>query len=126
MLPYIIAAGVGYLINEIIHSDDNKKKNDKKTDDFFVFIRTDNFGKATLNFYSYEEAKNMFDKISKSGKIKYQDLLDNSEFEKKHYDDGVSKGWTKEEHGLNSPLDISSVSEISFGKGDNTFEEKEF
>jgi hypothetical protein len=126
MLPYIIAAGVGYLINELVHSEEKPKKDEKKFDDFFVFVRSDDFGKASLVFYSFEDAKAMYDKIAKSGKVKYRDFLDNSEFEKKHYDEGIAKGWTKDEHGLNNPSDTSLVSEIAFGKGDDEFQRKEF
>lgn len=93
---------------------------------YWVFVRSDDFGKANLNFYSYEEAKTIYDKIKKSGKVKYQDIIDNSDFEREFYEKGVEEGWTKEGQGHNSPADISSVSEISFGKGEEVFEEKQF
>lgn len=124
MLPILIALGVGYLIDELTSSE--KEKPTQKVEGYFVFVRSDETGKSNLIFDTYDEARNMFYKIKKSGKVKYKDILDNSEFEKKHYDSMIEKGWTKEGEGVNSPDEEIIVTELSWGKGEEEFETKEF
>ena len=85
MLPYIIAAGVGYLINEIVRSDDTKESETNEKD-FWVFVRSDDFGKSTLEFSEYESAKKFYDKFSSNKKVSYQDIIDYDETERKFYD----------------------------------------
>lgn len=123
MIPYILAAIGGWLIGS---SSKNEDSNIANTDDkYTVFLRTDEGGKSSMIFSSFKEANDIFDSVKKSGKIKYQTILENSPSEEKLYKDGLEKGYTKND-GLSSPEDTLSVQEVVFRKGNDVFEEKEF
>lgn len=129
MIPFIIGAVVGSVVTYFIEEDKiaaDKKKQSNTFKDFFIIVTSEQtFDKATLTFYSYEEAKQMYDKIVKSKKIKYQDIIDNSEFEKTHHEEALAKGYKKEDGVLN-PAESYDVESVTFGKGDDEFETKEF
>lgn len=125
MLPYIIAVGVGYMINELVHSN-RPKEASKSTNDFWVFVRSDDFGKSTLSFYEYEGAKKIYDKFVSNKKVRYKDIVDFDASERKLYDQWKSEGNIGKE-GYPSGLSAESkIQEVAFGQGDNQFEIKEF
>ncbi len=123
-IPYIIGAIFGGIIVKLFGSG---KKEERDFNEFYVYIRGGAFGKCNLIFEDYEEAKNMYDKIAKSGKVKYQDVLDYDEKERIRYEKNVKDGLTKEEHGINFPQDIDDeIDQVAWGKGSEQFESKEF
>ena len=125
MLPYIIAAGVGYLINELVNSD-KQKSTEKKNEEFFVFVRSDNFGKSTLLFSEYEGAKKFYDKFVSNKKVRYKDIVDFDASERKLYDQWKTEGNIGKE-GYPASLNAESkIQEIAFGQGNKEFEHKEF
>jgi hypothetical protein len=124
MIPYIIAAGVGYLLNELVNS--NKTKSTVKVNnDFFVFVRSDDFGKSTLLFSEYSEAKKVYDKFAAKKKVRYKDLVDFDPSERKLYNQWKSEGNIGKEGYPSSLSDESKIQEISFGQGNKDFESKE-
>lgn len=125
MLPYIIAAGVGYLINELVHSD-KRKEALKSTNNFWVFVRSDDFGKSTLSFSEYEGAKKFYDKFVSNKKVRYKDIVDFDDWERKLYEQWKSEGNIGKD-GYPSGLSAESkIREVAFGQGDKEFETKKF
>ena len=53
MIQYLIGAGLGYLVSELVRSGKSEKK-EESANGFFVFLRADDLGKATLSFYDYK------------------------------------------------------------------------
>jgi hypothetical protein len=125
MIQYIIGAGIGYLISELSRS--NKKEEDLKSPDgFFIFLRADGLGKATLSFYDYQSAKNFYSKAIASKKVKYGDVVKFSESEKELYNQWKSEGNIGKSGYPKNLLQSYKIEEIVFGKGDTEFESKEF
>jgi len=125
MLPYLIAAGVGYIINEIVNSD-KPKENETLKNDFWVFVRSDDFGKSTLSFSQYQEAKKFYDKFVSNKKVRYKDIVDFDTSERKLYNQWKSEGNIGKE-GYPSGLSAESkLQEVSFGQRNKQFETKEF
>ena len=118
MLPYIIGAGVGFLISEIMKSEKGGSGNSEK---FYVFVQTEDFDKANMLFSDYETAKAMYDKIVKNKSIHYKDLVEYDEKEAKLYDDLKEQGETE-----TKLSDKSKVYIVGIGKGSEEFESKEF
>jgi hypothetical protein len=128
MIPYIIAAGLGYLLNDVLRSEksDKNKNKTKSENKFFVFVRSKDFGKSNLVFGDFASAKKLYDKVVSSKKIKYKDIVDADNFERSLYEGYKSEGNIGKEgypSGLNAE---SKVEEIVIGQGENDFERKEF
>lgn len=123
-IPYILGAIFGGIIVKLFGPE---KKEEKEFNEFYVYIRGGAFSKHNLIFENYEEAKNMYAKIAKSGKVKYQDVLDYDEKERFRYEKNIKDGLTKEEHGIHYPEDFDEeIDQVSWGKGYTEFESKEF
>ena len=128
MFPFLIGIGVGVIVDELIHSSDSKTK-DKNTStkgSYFVFVRTDDFGKSMMSFDGYKSAKMMFDKLKSAKSISYQDIVDFDENERTLYERWKSEGNIGKEgypSGLNQK---SKLQELSFGNDLDDFESVEF
>lgn len=125
MIPFIIGAGVGYVVALLTEKESKPITTTKDAHNFYVYIRADDFGKGTMLFHTYEDARNMYHKLLKAKSVTYQDILDNVPKEQKAYDEGVEKGWTKED-GQYSPADKFELQELFWGKDNQEFEGKEF
>lgn len=123
MIPYVIAVGVGYLFSELVNSEKSTKT---KTNNFYVFVRSNDFGKSTLMFSEYETAKNYYDKFVKNKKIRYKDIIDFDIHEYKLYDKWKKEGNIGKEGYPSGLTAESKIQEVSFGYGDVKFENKEF
>jgi hypothetical protein len=124
MLPYIIAAGVGYLLNEFVRSD-KPKEMENSNNDFWIYVRSDDFGKSSLSFSEYESAKNIYDKIVSSKKVRYKDIVDFDESERKLYNQWKAEGNIGKE-GYPTLKSESKIQEVAFGLGNKEFESKDF
>ncbi len=127
----------GFFIAKAIDAEKEKEKYrdaffDKKPSKFWVFAKSV-FGNEIMSFDNYDDAKKMFDKISKSGKFKYKDLVENSEGAKKWYDEVRSEEYKErnkeyitkpEENRLDELSDISTVAYVEIGVGDETIESR--
>jgi hypothetical protein len=125
MIQYLIGAGIGYLVSELVRSEKSEKK-EESADGFFVFLRADGLGKATLSFYDYKSAKNFYSKAVTSKKVKYGDIIKFSESEKNLYNQWKSEGNIGKAGYPKSLLQQYKLEEIVFGKGNTEFESKEF
>jgi hypothetical protein len=125
MIPYIIGAGIGYLVSELLHSEKSEKK-EESSDGFYVFLRAEGLGKANLSFFDYLSAKNFYSKAVTSKKVKYGDIIKFSESEKNLYNQWKSEGNIGKEGYPTSLLQQYKLEEIVFGKGNTEFESKEF
>lgn len=125
MLPYIIAAGVGYLINELVNSH-KPKETSKSKNDFWVFVRSDDFGKSTLSFSEYDGSKKFYDKFVSNKKVRYKDIVDFDASERKLYDQWKSEGNIGKDGYPSGLSSESKIQEVAFGQGDKQFESKEF
>jgi hypothetical protein len=125
MIPYIIGAGIGYLVSELLHSEKSEKK-EESADGFFVFLRAEGLGKANLSFYDYESAKNFYKKAVTSKRVKYGDVIKFSEGERELYTKWKSEGNIGKAGYPKSLLQQYKLEEIVFGKGNTEFESKEF
>ena len=121
LLKILFGGIIGFGIAKAIGGDTEEKS----AEDFYVYVRTEEAGKVSMYFKDYLSAKNVFQKIKTTGKVKYSDLLKNSEGEAKHYAEMIEKKYTKED-GVSSPNDIISVQEVYFGKGNEDWESKTF
>lgn len=126
MLPYIIAAGVGYLINEFVNTKSQKESQVKSKTYFWVSVRSVDFGKSTLSFSEYDGAKKFYDKFVLNKKIRYKDIVDFDESERKLYDKWKSEGNIGKEGYPSGLTSESKIQEVAFGQGDKQFENKEF
>jgi hypothetical protein len=128
MIPYIIAGAIGYGVGKVVEHFAEPKKASIPTNKtkFAVFVRTDDFGKNTLDFNSRKMAQAVYDQIAKSGKITYQTVLEYSSFEKKRHAKSKKEGLTKKEHGINNPSDISVVQEVILWVGEEEVDSKTF
>ena len=122
LLKILIGGVLGYGIAKL--EKDSNKKIATKEKGFYVFIRSDKFGKNNLFFYDYQSAKKMYDKIVLSEKIKYKDIIDFDILERELYEKWKSEG--KEDDGYPTLNSTSFVSQVFLGKDEDTFEEKEF
>ena len=125
MIQYFIGAGIGYLVSELVRSE-KSEKTEESTDGFFVFLRAEDLGKATLSFYDYESAKKFYSKAVTSKKVKYGDVIKFSEGEKELYTKWKSEGNIGKAGYPKSLLQQYKLEEIVFGKGNTEFESKEF
>jgi len=125
MIQYLIGAGIGYLVSELVRSGKPEQK-EESANGFFVFLRADDLGKATLSFYDYKSAKNFYSKAVTSKKVKYGDVIKFSESEKNLYNQWKSEGNIGKAGYPKSLLQQYKLQEIVFGKGDTEFESKEF
>jgi hypothetical protein len=74
---------------------------------------------------SYPEARDMFDKIVKSGKVNYKDIINYDENERKLFE-GWESNNERDKKDYPSLSDKSVVTIVVFGQGDVEFERKEF
>jgi len=117
----ILGGGIAGFITAKLLSSDTKESKENKNNDYFVYIKTEDFDKHSLLFKEYDEAKKMFDKIVKNKEIEYKDIIDNSESEKELYDK-----WLKDElKDIPKLTDKSEVYLVIIGKGNEDFEKKE-
>jgi hypothetical protein len=121
MLPFILGVGTGILIDNLF----NSKKSNKKSE-FYVFVRSEDFGKSLLTFDDYKAAKQIFNKIASKRKIQYRDIVDFDKNEKELY-----QSWLAEKN-IGKPgypkglTQFSSVESVSIGVDNEEYESKEF
>jgi hypothetical protein len=123
MLPFILGVGAGILIDELLSS---KKSDKSKKREFYVFVRSQDFGKSTLAFDDYKAAKEIFDKIINKRKVQYRDIVDFDKSEKELYQKWLTEkniGKSGYPKGLSQ---FSSVESVSIGTEDEEYESKEF
>ena len=123
MIPYLIAAGVGFVVAKIFEDDDKKESTTEPT--FHVFVRTEEFDKGNLKFFSFEDGKKFFDKIKSSKKIKYGDIVDYDDSEKELYNKWESEGNIGKE-GYPKLSDTDDIQEATFSMFDSTGKEVVF
>jgi hypothetical protein len=123
LLKILIGGVLGYGIAKL--QQDSNKKIAKKDDGFYIFVRSDEFGKSSLYFDDYTSAKKMYDKIVLSKKIKYKDIIDLDISERELYEKWKSEGKTKED-GYPTLNSTSKVQTIILSNGNSDFEEKNF
>ena len=126
MFPFLIGIGVGVIIDEVFHSNKstNKGQSDSK-ESYWVYVRSDDFGKSRLTFSGYKSAKLMYDKILKKGKVRYQDIVDFDDSEKELYTRWKNEGNIGKQGYPKSLNQLSPIQEISFGVGNEEFENNE-
>jgi hypothetical protein len=123
MLPFILGIGAGILIDNLVISKKGNKSND---DRFFVYVRSDDFGKNTLTFNGYKSAKIVFDRIAKKKKVQYRDIVDFDSSEKKLYEEWKSENNIGKDGYPKGLMQYSRVQRISIGFDNEDFETKEF
>jgi len=72
-----------------------------------------------MEFYTYQDAKKVYDKIAKSNKIQFKTIVEND-----RYADKIYQKYKNDKDGYHKLSDYGKVSDFSWGYGDNTFEEK--
>ena len=132
MFPFLIGVGIGVILDELIHSSDKKtsKSSSDKTkatdNSYYVFARSDDFGKSMMSFGGLKSAKMMFDKLKASKSISYKDIVDFDENERVLYMRWKDEGNIGKEgypSGLNQK---SKLQELSYGNNLEDFESVEF
>ncbi|MDO8609513.1 MAG: hypothetical protein Q7R95_03110 [bacterium] len=123
LLKVLFGGLLGFGVAKLIEPE--KKEIECKDGEYYVFVRTDEFSKSTMQFDDYEKARNMYYKLLKAKKVVYKELVDNSEFEKDLYEKSKTDKDIPEEERWKL-TDEGKISQIAWGKGQNTFEEKEF
>ena len=118
---------VGFGFSKIIESENAEKDKKKKEEDagFFVFVRSEQFGKTEMLFEKYDDARNLYYKLLKAKKVIFNDLYDNSQFERDLFKKLEENKELNDEDKLHLN-DESLIEEISWGDSKNTFEEKQF
>jgi formylmethanofuran dehydrogenase subunit E len=123
MLPFILGIGAGILIDNLVISKKGTKSND---DRFFVYVRSEDFGKNTLTFNGYKSAKIVFDRIAKKKKVQYRDIVDFDSSEKKLYERWKEEGNIGTDGYPKGLMQYSKVESLSIGFDNEDFETKEF
>jgi hypothetical protein len=123
MLPFILGVGAGILIDDLFSS---KKESKSNKDKFFVYVRSEDFGKNTLTFDGFKSAKIVFDRIAKKKKIQYRDIVDFDASEKKLYEQWQQEGNIGTVGYPKGLMQYSKVEELSIGFDNENFETKEF
>jgi gas vesicle protein len=108
-IQYLIGGVIGVGVAKLF-SDDNKNKSSEKNN-YSVYVKSDDFDKSNMRFYSFDEAKEMYDKIVKSKKVKYKEIIANDEAEKKIYDKWLEEGKIGKE-GYPKLSDDSSIQSV--------------
>jgi hypothetical protein len=107
MFPYLIAGAIGFGIAKLFEEDKSKKTTDSDNT-YEVFVMSDDFDKSIMKFYTFDDAQKMYNKILKSKKIKYKDVIEYDENERKLFEEWESEGKT----GTQGYPKISDVSPI--------------
>jgi hypothetical protein len=127
MFPFLIGVGIGVLVDELIHSSDKKSKDKSPSKgSYFVFVRSDDFGKSMMSFDGFKSAKTMFDKLKSAKEVAYKDIVYYDDSERSLYDRWKSEGNIGKEgfpSGLNQK---SKLQELSYGYDLEDFESIEF
>jgi hypothetical protein len=123
MWGYLIAGLFGFGLNEALKSKESSDKKDKNI--YGLFVQTDDFDKATMQFDTFMEAQDMYEKIARSGKIKYKDLVTYSDSERDLYEKWKSEGVIGEE-GYPKLSDVSKVQYLNLFINNDDVEIKEF
>ena len=133
VIGYIIAGIGGLLLGEAIR-DEPKKKTMKETlmdTNYWIYFRSstqqDNphgayFDKVYMEFYDYPTTKKWFEKMVREKRIFVKNILDYSSFERETKQRIIEQDPKDWEHKNNDYVKIAS---ISWGIGDQTFEEIE-
>lgn len=113
LIKYLIAGGLGFGVAKLL--DDSKKtgSKDSKTNDYIIYGSADDMDKINMKFFNFEDAKKMYDKIVKSKKIKYKDIIANDETERGYYDSWLAEGNIGKE-GYPKLSDVYTIQEIFF------------
>jgi hypothetical protein len=90
-IQYLIAGGLGFGVAKLLDSSKSKKTTDSNNT-YEVFTMSDDFDKSSMSFYTFEDAQKMYDKILKSKKVKYKDIVEFDEAERKLFEQWKEEG----------------------------------
>jgi hypothetical protein len=122
---YILGAAIGGFALGMGFKKPEQKKEGSKMQNYWVWVVTMNGDKFPVEFYTYIDAANFFEKYAKNKKITWGEIV--------KLDKTPDYGWKaiyekdKKEFIKDQPLTESEkIAELYWGHGDTTFEEKEF
>ena len=109
LFKYLIAGGIGFGVAKLFGNNSKNTSGSKNT--YGVFVRSDDFDKNDLQFYSFEDAQKMYNKITKAKKIKYKDIIEYDQAERKLFDQWESEGNIGKE-GYPKLTDVSPIQKV--------------
>ncbi len=127
LLKYLFGGLLGFGVAKLISDSPSsaKKEKESKNNQFYVYVRSNDFGKSGLRFDERELAQKYYNKIVTAKKVRYKDIVDFDASERKLYNQWKKEGNIGKE-GYPTLSKQSKVQEVIFGQGDEVFNEKEF
>lgn len=130
MIDLILAGILGFFLGKAFEPETKQKEKKESMPKFYIWFNIEDseehyFDKAQLEFYDYDSAKKMYDKLVKNRQITVGEILEHSQHERdlrKTMEENAEKDGT--------PIDtkesaIVKIISIEWGLENHTFEEKE-
>lgn len=92
LIQYLIAGGIGFGVAKLLDNSKETGSTGSKTNEYIIYGSADDMDKINMKFFNYDDAKKMYDKIVKSKKISYKDIITNDETEREYYDKWLAEG----------------------------------
>ena len=113
LIQYLIAGGIGFGVAKLLDNSKETGSTGSKTNEYIIYGSADDMDKINMKFFNFDDAKKMYDKIVKSKKISYKDIITNDETEREYYDKWLAEGNIGKE-GYPKLSNVYSIQQIFF------------
>jgi len=112
-IKYLIAGGLGFGVAKLLGNKKEKDYSFYNPNQYTIYAKSDDNDKIKMDFFNFDDAKKMYDKILKAKKIRYRDIIEYDNTEKEYYNKWSEEGNIGKK-GYPKLTDISPIQEMTF------------